>query len=477
MKNRKLLLFFAALLLVVASCKKDLQMPQGPPKGTDTTTTPTPTPYTITEDFESGSKTAYAIANVQLNTGLWSFNDALVGSLAADVKDGAKSVRLRTGDITMKFDIKGVTQISFKHAKYGADASSTFQVLMSTDSGNTFTQLGTDIVENSTTFVTDSFKITTTAKVRFQIKKAGTTRINIDDITFKGLGDPGITVGAPDTTGADTTGNTGTATPERNVIAGADAPPAAGDNSNILLGNPSDAQAALVMANNYLIDQHYYEESYSSSRGTPNWVSWHLDATNITNAAPRVDNFAGFLDLPADFYNVESNSYSGSGFDRGHNCPSADRTSSANANSATFLMTNMIPQAPQNNQQTWANLENYLREQVVAGNEVYIVMGSYGTGGTGSKGALTTINGGHVTVPGNVWKVAVIVPTGNSDLSRISATTRVIAVNTPNINTVNSDWKQYRVTVRDIETATGYNLLSNLPQAVQDAVETKKDNL
>jgi endonuclease G len=231
------------------------------------------------------------------------------------------------------------------------------------------------------------------------------------------------------------------------------------------------------MANNYLIDQKYYEESYNSTRGTPNWVSWHLDATNITNATARLDNFAGFNGLPTGFYEVESNSYSGSGFDRGHNCPSADRTSSVNANSATFLMTNMIPQAPQNNQQTWANLENYLREQVVAGNEVYIVMGSYGTGGTGSNGAVSTITSGHVTVPSNVWKVAVVVPTGDGDISRITAGTRVIAVNTPNINTINADWKQYRVTVRDIEKATGYNLLSALPQVVQDAVETKKDNL
>jgi endonuclease G len=137
----------------------------------------------------------------------------------------------------------------------------------------------------------------------------------------------------------------------------------------------------------------------------------------------------------------------------------------------------MIPQAPNNNQQTWANMENYLRAQVVAGNEVYIIMGSYGTGGTGSKGTFNKINNDHVTVPSNVWKVAVIVPTGDSDISRVSANTRVIAVNTPNINTTNGDWKRYRVTVRDIETATGYNLLSNLPKAVQDAVETKKDNL
>lgn len=477
MKIRNLFIFLS-LLLVVASCKKDLQSPHNPTKGSDSTgTTPTPVPYTITENFETGTKAAYAIANVQLTTGLWSFNDAVIGNLATDVKDGAKAVRLRTGDITMKFDIKGVTQISIKHAKYGADAASTWQLLMSTDSGSTFTQLGTDIAENNTTLATDSFKVTTTAKVRFQIKKLGTTRINIDDITFKGLGDPGLVVGTPDGGGPDTTGNTGTAAPDRGVTAGADAPPATGDNSNILLGNPSDAQPTIAMNNNYLIDQKYYEESYSSIRGTPNWVSWHLDATNITNASARLNNFGGFNGLPTGFYEVESNSYSGSGFDRGHNCPSADRTSSTDANSATFLMTNMIPQAPQNNQQTWANLENYLREQVVAGNEIYIVMGSYGTGGTGSSGSANTITSGHVTVPSNVWKVAVIVPTGDGDLNRISATTRVIAVNTPNINTINSDWKQYRVTVRDIEKATGYNLLSNLPQAVQDVVETKKDDL
>lgn len=474
MKLRNLFICIG-LMLAIVSCKKDLQNPHTLP--IDTVVVQQPVPYTVVENFENGTKTAYAIANVQLSTGLWSFNDALIGSLAADVKDGNKAVRLRTGDITMKFDVKGLKQISIKHAKYGNDAASTWQLMMSTDSGTTFTQLGTDISENSTSLVTDSFKVTTTAKVRFQIRKQGTTRINIDDITFKGLGDPGIIVGPPDTGGSDTTGNTGTAAPDRGVIAGTDAQPASGDNSNILLGNPSDAQPAVVMANNYLIDQKYYEESYNSTRGTPNWVSWHLDATNITNATARLDNFAGFNGLPAGFYEVESNSYSGSGFDRGHNCPSADRTSSVNANSATFLMTNMIPQAPQNNQQTWANLENYLREQVVAGNEVYIVMGSYGTGGTGSNGSVSTITSGHVTVPSNVWKVAVVVPTGDGDVNRITATTRVIAVNTPNINTINADWKQYRVTVRDIEKATGYNLLSALPQAVQDAVETKKDNL
>jgi endonuclease G len=142
-------------------------------------------------------------------------------------------------------------------------------------------------------------------------------------------------------------------------------------------------------------------------------------------------------------------------------------------------MTNMIPQAPQNNQQTWANLENYLRQLTVQGNEVYIIMGSYGAGGVGSLN--TTVynsikNEGKITVPAYVWKVAVVIPVGNGDISRVSATTRVIAVNTPNINSINSDWTKYIVTVRDIEHATGYNLLSALPQSVQDIIENARDS-
>ena len=54
-------------------------------------------------------------------------------------------------------------------------------------------------------------------------------------------------------------------------------------------------------------------------------------------------------------------------------------------------MTNMIPQAPQHNQQTWANLEDYTRDLVQAGQEVYVVMGSYGGGGAGSNGPKQTI--------------------------------------------------------------------------------------
>nr|WP_245652319.1 DNA/RNA non-specific endonuclease [Rufibacter tibetensis] len=170
-----------------------------------------------------------------------------------------------------------------------------------------------------------------------------------------------------------------------------------------------------------------------------------------------------------------ASSYSGSGFDRGHNAPSADRTRTIEDNSATFLMTNMIPQAPNNNQQTWARLEDYTRDLVQAGNEVYVIMGSYGVGGTGSMGPKTTIDNRRVTVPSQIWKVIVVLPEGEDDVSRITTSTRVIAVNTPNTNSVNPSWGSYRISVDAIEAATGYDLLSNLPNNIEATLEGKTD--
>ena len=59
--------------------------------------------------------------------------------------------------------------------------------------------------------------------------------------------------------------------------------------------------------------------------------------------------------------------------------------------------------------------------------------------------------------------------------SKLSSSTRVIAINTPNINSTSPSWKDYIVSVRDIGSATGYNLLSSLPQNLQDVVEKVKD--
>lgn len=246
------------------------------------------------------------------------------------------------------------------------------------------------------------------------------------------------------------------------------------DDNNLLLGNPSNATSDTLNADNYLIDHQYYCESYNRSKGEPNWVSWHICSRDF-GAIDRSNNFRpDSTALPKGWFEADNTSYRNSGFDRGHNCPSGDRTSTTAANSTTFLMDNIIPQAPNNNRHTWEHLEVFCREQVKSGMEAYVVMGSYGNGGRGRLGYKTTIADGHIKVPAHIWKIILIIPDGDDDLERIDSDAEVIAVDTPNDNAVSSYWKNYVCTVRDIEQATGYTFFTNLPASLKNSFEDRK---
>jgi endonuclease G len=238
---------------------------------------------------------------------------------------------------------------------------------------------------------------------------------------------------------------------------------------HLTMGNPNGATADINQPNNYLLEKAEYAVSYNRDRGGPNWVSWHL-SDDWTGTLTRVDTFRPDNKLPAAWNRVNQFDYQGSGFDRGHMTPSADRTETLPMNQATFLMDNIIPQAPDNNQQTWNNMEQALRAYTPA-NELYIVAGGAGIGGSGDNGPASTIAGGRITVPAFTWKVALVIPKGEDDISRVDCTTRAIAVIVPNTNSTNSDWTTYLKTVDQVEALTGYDFFSNLPEPIQRCVE------
>lgn len=259
-------------------------------------------------------------------------------------------------------------------------------------------------------------------------------------------------------TAPNAVGNAGSEKPLLTVAAGQ-------DNSNLLLGNPSDAGRD---KDNYLVERPQHSLSYNKANGGPNWVSWHLDKSNI-GRVKRGDFWPDPL-LPADMQ-IRPTDYRGSGYDRGHVCPSADRTSNREDNDATFVMSNMLPQAPSLNQQVWKDLEDYSRYLLSTGNELYIV-----AGGIGSAGRIAS---GKVNVPDRCWKIIVALSVGNSDLQRIDANTRVIAVSMPNRDgqdVANSKWAQWIVSIAELEKATGYDFLPALPDDVERALEQKVDS-
>ena len=135
-----------------------------------------------------------------------------------------------------------------------------------------------------------------------------------------------------------------------------------GDNyPHLLLGNPSSAKSDPQDKDNFLMMKKYYALSYNDGRGTPNWVSWVVTRQDL-GEAPRKPTFDPDSELPQGFHHITHKDYSGSGFDRGHLCPHSDRAADNQMSFSTFVMTNVIPQAPKVNQKTWNELEIVLAQ-------------------------------------------------------------------------------------------------------------------
>ncbi len=244
------------------------------------------------------------------------------------------------------------------------------------------------------------------------------------------------------------------------------APPV--NDNPLLLGNPTNAVSDVNQPSNYLMVRPQYSLSYNRDKGEPNWVAWRLD-TSWLGSTPRQDDYRPDPSLPSEWYHVLDTDYSGSGYDRGHMCPSGDRTRSIADNSATFLMTNFVPQLAANNQGSWNDFENYCRSLAQAGNELYIVSGGAGNAGT--------IANGHVVVPQVTWKVVLVLPNGDNDLQRITKATRTIAIIVPNQPPLSSSapWRNFRTSVDAVEALTGYNFFSNVPKNTQEIIERRRD--
>ncbi|MGB5971790.1 MAG: DNA/RNA non-specific endonuclease, partial [Nodosilinea sp.] len=149
-----------------------------------------------------------------------------------------------------------------------------------------------------------------------------------------------------------------------------------------------------------------------------------------------------------------------------HVVPSGDRTRTVGDNAATFLMTNIVPQAPNNNRGPWRSLEEYGRDLVYQyDRSLHVFAGGYGKQGSVGNRA--------IAIPSRLWKIIVVydrLPNGGLG---IGSETQVIAVDMPNSNQVGSDWRYYQTSIQRLEVATGYTFLANLPPELQAALKAQ----
>jgi endonuclease G len=226
------------------------------------------------------------------------------------------------------------------------------------------------------------------------------------------------------------------------------------------LGNPSAATSESGNKKNFLIKREEYAESYNNETEEPNWVSWSLTKDD-TGQSGRSKDFFVDTSLPSGFVQVTTETFSG--YDRGHMCPSGDRTVTREHNDKTFLMSNMVPQAADNNRGPWEQFESYCRDLAFHGDEVLIICGPSGFTGSASHG---------VAIPKYTWKIAVTRKPGGS----ITSSSRTIAIKMPNKNGIKDTvWTDYITSVSEIEKDTGYKFFDTLTASTATALRVVVD--
>lgn len=176
-----------------------------------------------------------------------------------------------------------------------------------------------------------------------------------------------------------------------------------------------------------------------------------------------------------DATNLNSNEYWGEytrfpGYDRGHICPSGDRTASKEMNAQTFVMTNMQPQYGEfngydksGNNGLWLRMENQLRkwaDKLSATDTIFVCKG----GTIDSETNIITRIGGKLIVP-KYFYMAILRKSsfGYAGMAFWSEQT--------NAWRTNETLRSHAISIAELEKRTGIDFFCNLPDDVEAQVE------
>ncbi len=201
--------------------------------------------------------------------------------------------------------------------------------------------------------------------------------------------------------------------------------------------------------------------SYNKKHLVPNWVAWVLTPERNNGEVKRANNFQPDPTIKYGPIAVD-NDYRGSGYDRGHMCPSADNKHSREAMNQCFFFSNMCPQTHKLNAGDWEQLEMLCRKWAAEYDSIYIVCGPIIEKGE----TYSTIGANKVLVPKQFYKV-ILRWTGDNSAEAIGFI----------MNNDDSDRpiRSYAVTVDSVEARTGINFFSKLPKEVERRAEATYD--
>lgn len=203
------------------------------------------------------------------------------------------------------------------------------------------------------------------------------------------------------------------------------------------------------------------------------WTCYQLHDGNKKANVKRQDAFAEDPDLPANTRSTLSD-YKGSGFSRGHLCPSADRLCSREQNRQTFYLSNMQPQWQAHNGGLWMKLENQVRAWADNCDTLYIVKAAtiddISLDGATTSGVYDFKCNNRLPVP-KYFYMALLT------YDKRTNTYQAIGLWTVHENKTvsNKNYGDYAITIDELEQRTGIDFFCNLPDDIENAVESTFD--
>ena len=204
------------------------------------------------------------------------------------------------------------------------------------------------------------------------------------------------------------------------------------------------------------------------------WTCYELYDVLLQKNVKRQNAFQQDPEIPANEQTSLDN-YSGSGFSRGHLCPSGDRLYSAAQNKQTFYLTNMQPQIQGHNGGVWGDLEKKVRAWAGRCDTLYIVK------------AATIDKDEYICKQADLDEMAQkessykslhfngIVPKffymALLAYDKKTNTYRALGIWSPHYNNSKSEY----ITIQELQNRTGIDFFCNLSDDIEQAVETTID--
>ncbi|NER05435.1 MAG: hypothetical protein F6K17_24000, partial [Okeania sp. SIO3C4] len=302
--------------------------------------------------------------------------------------------------------------------------------------------------------------------------------------------------------------------------------------AHLKFGNPSEARAnPSEYRNNFLIERPEYALSYNADNNILNWASWQVNKSWVFPADKDtrfvIDNriFKSDITLPSGFYQVLPKDYKDDSgkknlkleetktdkkgnpvldedgnpqtetveYAQGHAVPIAHRNRNHRDNLAISLLSNIVPQTEKSNNGVWKGFEGYVRDFVkdtskqTHNKEVHVIAGTHGVKdvefpGRG-EGDKTSIK-----IPEYLWQVILVTDRPGKGVEDVTENTYTLGLWMPNNNTPDktSAWRKekdsenperllYVNSVNEIESKTGYDFFSNLPDGIEEKIEDNTD--